>query len=65
MLTARLVAVSATAGTPQPPLVSGAGIGWEAGAVVLGLAGALAVAGLVAASSLREPLPVRGRGVAR
>jgi hypothetical protein len=64
-LTARLVAVSATAGTPQPPLVSGVGAGWGLAAIAAGLVGALAVAAAVAASSMREPLPVRGRGVAR
>jgi hypothetical protein len=64
-LTSRLVAVSATAGTPQPPLVSGIGAGWGIVAVLAGLALALAVAAAVAATSLREPLPVRGRGVAR
>jgi hypothetical protein len=64
-LTSRLVAVSATAGTPQPPLVSGIGAGWGIVAVLAGLGLALAVAAAVAATSLREPLPVRGRGVAR
>jgi hypothetical protein len=64
-LTSRLVAVSAAAGTPQPPLVSGIGAGWGIGAVAAGLCVALAVAGAVAATSMREPLPVRGRGVAR
>jgi hypothetical protein len=64
-LTSGLVAVSATAGTPQPPLVSGIGAGWGVASVLVGLGLALAVAGVVAATSLREPLPVRGRGVAR
>lgn len=64
-LTSRLVAVSATAGTPQPPLVSGIGAGWGVASVLIGLGAALGVAGVVAALSFREPFPVRGRGVAR
>jgi hypothetical protein len=64
-VTARLVAVTATAGTPRPPLQGAAGAAWVAGAVGIGLALALAVTGLVAARSLREALPVRGRGVYR
>ncbi len=64
-VTARLVAVTATATNPQPPLVSGIGFGWGALAVLAGLAGALVLAGAVAWSSLREPLPVRDLGVPR
>jgi hypothetical protein len=60
-LTARLVAVTATAGVPQPPL-SAAGGGLTAlGAAAAGVALALAVAGLVAVRALREPVPVGAR----
>lgn len=61
-LTARLVAVTAGAGTPQPPLVPGAGAGWASLAVCAGLAVALGIAALVAATSLRQPLPEALRG---
>jgi len=61
-LTARLVAVTAGAGTPQPPLVPGVGAGWATLVVCAGLVAALSIAGLVAASSLRQALPVPERG---
>jgi hypothetical protein len=59
LLAARMVAVTAVATTPQPPLVSATGLGWALSA--LGLTVGLALAGsyLVAATALREPLPVR------
>ncbi len=62
LLAARMVAVTAVATTPQPPLVAATGAG---GALLaLGAALVLALAGsyLVAATALREPLPVRGGG---
>ncbi len=64
-VTARLVAVTATATPPQPPLVAGTGAGWAVAVAAVGLVGVLLPAGLVAWRSLREPLPVRGPGVAR
>jgi hypothetical protein len=60
-----LVAVTAGATTPQPPLVAGAGLGSGVLAVLAGAALALAVAGVVAQRSMREPLPVRGIGTPR
>jgi hypothetical protein len=74
-LTARLVAVTATAATPHPPLSATTGAGWgspaaAAGlavpaliAVVVVLAVALGMSFLVAAAALREPLPVRESAV--
>jgi len=60
-LTARLVAVTATAGVPQPPLAP-AGGGLDAlAAAVAGVVLALAVAAAVAARALREPVPVAAR----
>jgi hypothetical protein len=64
-VTARLVAVTATATTPVPALVPGLGIGVGALVVLAALAAALGVAGLVAARSMREPLPARVLGVPR
>jgi hypothetical protein len=61
-LAARLVSVTAGARDPQPPLAVGMGSGAALLFVVIGLAGALAVAALVAGRSLREPLPVVPRG---
>jgi hypothetical protein len=60
-LTARLVAVTATAGVPQPPLAAAGGGLTALGAAAAGVALALAVAGLVAARALREPVPVGAR----
>jgi hypothetical protein len=57
-LTARLVNLTAGAGVPQPPLVAVTGLGTALPAVLIGLAVALAVSGLVAAASFREPLPM-------
>lgn len=64
-LTSGLVAVTATAVVPRPPLVPGTGVAATALAVFAGLVVALAVAAAVAAGSLREPLPVRSTGVGR
>ncbi len=61
--TSRLVAVTATATTPQPPLVPGTGLGWGLAAAVVGVVLALALAGVVALGALREPLPVRDAAV--
>lgn len=58
--TARLVLVTATATTPQPPLAADALSGWSLGVTLIGLACGLAVAGIAAATRLRTPLPVRG-----
>jgi hypothetical protein len=60
-IAARLVGVTAGARDPQPPLAAGTGSGVTLLVVMGGLALALAVAGLVAARSLREPLPVLAR----
>src|SRR3954468_15689620 len=61
-LTARLVAVTATATAARPPLVAGAGVlPGSALALVVLLAALVAAAGL-AALSLREPLPRRRTG---
>jgi hypothetical protein len=60
--TSRLVAVTATAATPQPPLVPATGLGWGLAAAVAGVGVALAVCGVVALRELREPLPVRDPG---
>ena len=60
-LAARLVGVTAGARDPQPPLAAGTGSGATLLVVLGGLALALAVAGVVAARSLREPLPVLAR----
>ncbi len=60
--TSRLVAVTATAATPQPPLVPGTGLGWGLVAAVGGVALALVLSGAVALRALREPLPVRDAG---
>ena len=59
--TARLVGLTATGGSAQPPPQLAVGGGWVATVLVLGVAGALAVAGAVAALALREPMPQRGR----
>ncbi len=64
-LSARLVAVTATAQAPVPPLVPGTGVGWALLAVVVVLAAALALSGGLAWRSLREPMPVRAWGVHR
>jgi hypothetical protein len=61
-LTARLVAVTATATTPEPPLVPGVGIGRALLAVVIGVVLTLAVAAVVASFALREPMPVAPDG---
>jgi hypothetical protein len=62
-LTARLVAVTATATAARPPLVAGAGL-LPGSLLALGvLAAALAAAAGLAAASLREPLPRRRTGV--
>ncbi|WP_198950617.1 hypothetical protein, partial [Kineosporia sp. A_224] len=63
--TSRLVAVTATAVTPQPPLVPGTGLGWGLAAAAGGVVVALALAGAVALGAMREPLPVRDAGVLR
>jgi len=60
-LTARLVAVTATAGVPQPPLVPTGGLAGTALAVVAGVAAALAVAAAAAWRALREPIPEGAR----
>ena len=62
VLTARLVAVTATATAAQPPLAAGAGIlpGSVLALAVLGVA--LAAVAVVSAASLREPLPQRRGG---
>lgn len=60
--TSRLVAVTATAATPVPPLVPGTGLGWGLLVAAGGVAASLGLAGLVAARALREPLPVRDAG---
>ena len=59
---ARLVAVTATAQTPQPPLAAATGLGWAGVTVAAGVLLALGLAGLVCGAALREPLPVRSRG---
>jgi hypothetical protein len=61
-LTGRLVSITATATRPVPPLQPGTGVGWGLVAVLAGLVTALLLAALVAARSLREPLPVRRTG---
>jgi hypothetical protein len=61
-LTARLVAVTATATAAQPPLVAGAGILPGALLALAVLVVALAAAAALAALSLREPLPRRRLG---
>ena len=63
-LTARLVAVTATATAARPPLVAGAGLLPGSLLALAVLAAALAAAAVLAASSLREPLPRRRIGVA-
>jgi hypothetical protein len=60
-LAATLVGVTAGARDPMPPLAAGTGSGFALVVVAGGLALALLVAGLVAARSLREPLPVLAR----
>ncbi|HYJ75280.1 MAG TPA: hypothetical protein VEV65_06745 [Kineosporiaceae bacterium] len=61
-LTARLVEVTATATVAQPPLVAGAGV-LPGSALALGvLLAALVAAAVLAALSLREPLPRRRAG---
>ncbi|HEY6796641.1 MAG TPA: hypothetical protein VI248_18360, partial [Kineosporiaceae bacterium] len=61
---ARLVAVTATAAAPEPPLRAGWWDGPVLAATAAGLALTLALAALVAATSLREPVPVRRGGSA-
>jgi hypothetical protein len=63
-LTARLVAVTATATAARPPLVAGAGLLPGSLLALAVLAVALAAAAGLAATSLREPLPRRRTGVA-
>lgn len=63
LLTARLVAVTATAMTPHPPLVASTGGAWGAVAVLAVLLLALGLSALVAGSTLREPLPQRESAV--
>jgi len=58
--TARLVAVTATAQIPQPPLAPGTSPGWGLAVAVAGILVGLAVAGAVAQTAFREPLPARG-----
>jgi hypothetical protein len=63
-LTARLVAVTATATAARPPLVAGAGL-LPGALLALGvLVAALVAAAALAAASLREPMPRRRTGVA-
>lgn len=57
--TARLVAVTAVAGSPQPPLTAATGVGWAVGLLLAGSAGALSVAGVIAGSMMREHFPTR------
>jgi len=59
-LTARLVNLTAGGGLPQPPLVAVTGLTTALSAVLIGLAVALSVSGLVALTSFREPLPRLG-----
>lgn len=54
-----LVAVSADGRTPLPPLVPVAGTMLDAGLVAAGVLLTLVLAAVIAARSLREPLPVR------
>ncbi|HVN12811.1 MAG TPA: hypothetical protein VMT69_12015 [Kineosporiaceae bacterium] len=61
-LTARLVAVTATATAAQPPLAAGAGVLPGSAQALAVLAVALAAAAGLAAASLREPAPVRPAG---
>ncbi|MFN8081012.1 MAG: hypothetical protein U0Q19_15765 [Kineosporiaceae bacterium] len=58
-VTARLVAVTALATTPHPPLI--AVTGWGMGSALLGgaLVLSLGVSGVMAGAALREPRPVR------
>jgi hypothetical protein len=60
-----LVAVTATAVTPQPPLVPGTGLGWGLAVAALGVVVALVLSGVVALAAMREPMPVRDLGVPR
>ncbi len=57
--TARLVAVTAVAGSPQPPLTAATGVGWAVSLMLAGSAGALLVAGVIAGSMMRERFPTR------
>ncbi len=61
-LTARLIAVTATAAEPRPPLVAGTGLWWGIAATLAGSVAALVVAALIAWRSLREPMPSRVTG---
>lgn len=61
-LTARLIAVTATAAEPRPPLVAGTGLWWGIGATLAGSVAALLVAAVIAWRSLREPMPSRVTG---
>jgi len=51
--------VTAVGTAPTPPLTLAIGPGWIAAVLALGVAAGLAVAGTVAATALREPLPRR------
>ena len=61
-VTSRLVAVTATAVTPQPPLVPGTGLGWGLAAAAGGVAVALALAGAVALGVDARAAAGAGRG---
>jgi hypothetical protein len=61
-LTARLVAVTASATAARPPLHAEPGDPWVLAATGASVLLTLAVAGVVAARSMREPLPVRRGG---
>jgi hypothetical protein len=56
---ARLIAVDAAGSTPQPPLQTTLGSAWTVLALAAGLGAGIAAVALVAASALRERLPVR------
>ena len=56
---ADLVAVDAAGSTPRPPLRVAVGPLWSGGVLLVGLGVAIGLAAFVAATSLREPLPVR------
>ena len=62
---ARLVAVTAAATAPQPPLAARLWDGPVLAATSAGVLAVLALAGLAAARSLREPVPVRRAGGVR
>jgi hypothetical protein len=56
---ARLIAVDAAGSTPQPPLQTTLGSGWTVLALAVGLGAGVAAVAFVAATALRERLPVR------